>query len=269
MQRLYVLDAAELEFELEGPWKYGGHRQMSLAFVDPSLGGTGYLQRIAEEFDQVARTAIDHLDHPNCETACYRCLKSYRNQRHHEFLRWPVIMPHLEALAASPPVKCTPQTGDFNDPKPWLEAYSAGVGSPLELKFLRLFEKHGFLPEKQVNVSPTANGSAISTADFAVPSRRLAIYVDGASFHTGQNLRRDRYIREKLRNGNSAGVLVLIATANIVEERDLARFAIVRLLSPTPNFLVAKRRPPPYEIFEPSHLRSAPRDKRQLSTPES
>jgi hypothetical protein len=174
---------------------------MSLAFVDPSLGGTGYLRRIAEEFDQVAQTAVEHLDHPNCETACYRCLKSYRNQRHHEFLRWPVVMPHLQALAESAPVKRPPQSGDFNDPKPWLEAYSAGVGSPLELKFLRLFEKHGFQPDKQVLVSPSATGAAISAADFAVPERRLAIYIDGASFHTGQNLRRDRYIREKLRSG--------------------------------------------------------------------
>ncbi len=201
MQRLYVLDAAELEFELEGPWNHGGHRQMSLAFVDPSLGGTGYLQRIAEEFDQVARTTLDHLDHPNCETACYRCLKSYRNQRHHEFLRWPAVLPHLEDLAASAPVKRPPETGDFNDPRPWLEAYSAGVGSPLELKFLRLFQRHGFFPDKQVPVSPSPNGAPISTADFAMVARRLAIYVDGASFHTGQNLRRDRYIRERLRSG--------------------------------------------------------------------
>ena len=27
----------------------------------------------------------------------------------------------------------------------------------------------------------------------------MAIYIDGTNFHVGQNLRRDRYIREKLR----------------------------------------------------------------------
>ena len=37
----------------------------------------------------------------------------------------------------------TPQTGDIYDPRPWLEAYHAGVGLPLEFKFLRLFEQHG------------------------------------------------------------------------------------------------------------------------------
>ncbi|MBM3758583.1 MAG: hypothetical protein FJW38_31995, partial [Acidobacteria bacterium] len=101
----------------------------------------------------------------------------------------------------SPPAERPLQTGDLDDPRPWLEAYSAGVGSPLELQFLRLFEKHGFHPEKQVPVSPTAGGVPISIADFAVPGRRLAIYIDGAAFHVGQNLRRDRYIRDRLRNG--------------------------------------------------------------------
>ena len=69
----------------------------------------------------------------------------------------------------------------------------------MELAFLRLFEKHGFVPEKQVSIAPIPGRGPITTADFAVSERRLAIYVDGAAFHTGSNLRRDRYIRIKLR----------------------------------------------------------------------
>ena len=75
-----------------------------------------------------------------------------------------------------------------HDPRPWLEVFAAGVGSPLELRFLRLFEQHGFNPERQVPVSPADGLPPISIADFAVPSRRLAIYVDGAAFHTGARL---------------------------------------------------------------------------------
>ena len=71
----------------------------------------------------------------------------------------------------------------------------------MELQFLRLFEKFGFHPEKQVPVSPTVGGAPISIADFAVAGRRLAIYIDGAAFHVGHNLRRDRYIRDRLRTG--------------------------------------------------------------------
>ena len=157
IRRLYMLDGPEIEFELEGPWKVGGeaagHGQVSLTFIDPSLGGSGYLHRIAEEFHLVARRALEHLDHPGCETACYRCLKSYQNQRFHELLRWPLAAPYLEALAAEPTVRRSAEIGDLDDPGPWLEAYAAGVGSPLELKFLRLFEAHGFHPEKQVPIA--------------------------------------------------------------------------------------------------------------------
>jgi hypothetical protein len=52
-----MLDPGELDFELEGPWKLGNQRQASLAFIDPSLGGTGYLRRIAGEFNLVADMA--------------------------------------------------------------------------------------------------------------------------------------------------------------------------------------------------------------------
>lgn len=206
MRHLYMLDGPEIEFELEGPWTKksdGGEIQLaSLSFIDPSLGGTGYASRIAAEFHLVARRAIDHLEHAGCETACYRCLKSYANQRFHDLLRWPLALPSLESLAADTPVTRPLETGDLDDPRPWLEAFAAGVGSPLELKFLRLFEKHGFHPQKQVPVAVRDGDAAISIADFAVPERRLAIYIDGASFHVGANLRRDRQIRERLRNGD-------------------------------------------------------------------
>jgi len=206
IRRLYMLDGPEIEFELEGPWKAGGetagHGRVSLTFIDPSLGGSGYLHSIAEEFHLVARRALEHLDHAGCETACYRCLKSYQNQRFHELLGWPLAAPYLEALAAEPTVRRPTEVGDLDEPGPWLEAYAAGMGSPLELKFLRLFEAHGFHPEKQVPIALRDGAPPITRADFAVPEHRLAIYIDGASLHVGSNLRRDRYIRDRLRSSD-------------------------------------------------------------------
>ena len=199
----FLLDGSEIEFEREGPWQErgdaGAFQRLSLTFVDPSIGGSGYIPRIAREFHQVAARAIQHLRHSNCETACYRCLKSYQNQRHHDKLRWPVIMADLEGLAESAPQPLPLQTGDLDDPRPWIEAYAAGVGSPLEYRFLRLFEEHGFQPERQVPIAPNAGERPITIADFAVSNRMLAIYVDGAAFHVGQRLRRDRAIRDQLR----------------------------------------------------------------------
>jgi hypothetical protein len=75
----------------------------------------------------------------------------------------------LEELAQAVPARRPLETSDIDDPRPWLEAYAAGVGSPLELAFLRLFEKCDFHPQKQVAVAPNPGESPISIADFAVP----------------------------------------------------------------------------------------------------
>jgi hypothetical protein len=200
-----LLDGNEIEFEPEGPWQEsqdaGPFQRISLTFVDPSVGGSGYIARIARDFHLIAQRALQHLNHPNCETACYRCLKAYQNQRHHDKLRWPSIIGDLEQLAEAPPQPVPLERGDTHDPRPWLEAFAAGVGSPLELRFLRLFEQHGFNPERQVPVAPADGVPPISIADFAVPARHLAIYVDGAAFHIGARLRRDRIVRNRLREG--------------------------------------------------------------------
>jgi hypothetical protein len=215
-----LLDGSEIEFEPEGPWQEsldaGSYKRVSLTFVDPSVGGSGYLARIAREFHLIARRALEHLNHPNCETACYRCLKSYQNQRHHDKLRWPTIVGDLEQLAESAPQPRPLERGDTNDPGPWLEAFAAGVGSPLEVRFLRLFQEHGFNPERQVPVSPADGLPPISIADFAVPARHLAIYIDGAAFHIGARLRRDRIIRNRLRECPLRWDIVELRAADLV-----------------------------------------------------
>ncbi|BAC90677.1 DEAD/DEAH box helicase [Gloeobacter violaceus] len=221
MRHVYMLDGSEIEFELEGPWQAvkdnARFNWVSLSFIDPSIGGSGYLSRIASELHIVARAAIDHLDHTGCETACYRCLKSYQNQRFHELLHWPRIIADLHQLAEGPPIRQNLQMSDIDDPHPWLEAYAEKVGSPLELKFLRLFEEYGFHPRKQVPIAVHAGEPPISLADFAVAEKKLAIYIDGASFHQGQNLRRDRFIRERLRDADPAWRIVEL------KANDLAR----------------------------------------------
>ena len=224
MRHLYMLDGSEIDFLPEGPWLTTGEpscRVISMTFSDPSLGGTGYLRKIADDLHLVARAAIEHLDHIGCETACYRCLKSYHNQRYHDILNWPITIASLEDLAQTPTQARDLQTGDIDDPTPWLEAYAEGVGSPLELKFLRLFEQHDFHPDKQVPVAPSVDQQPISVADFGVPARRLAIYIDGAAFHTGQNLRRDRWIRDRLRNGTPPWTVVELRAADLAQGKAL------------------------------------------------
>lgn len=202
MRQLYLLDGPEIEFELEQPWAetegLTSWQHGALTFIDPAVGGSGFLERAAVEFHLVAAKALEHLQHEGCETACYRCLKSYQNQRFHAHLDWPSIVPDLKALAAAPPEAVKVPTFD---PAPWLAAYAEGVGSPLELAFLREFEKAGLEVEKQVAVSPSPEEPPISTADFVLTGSRVAIYIDSAAFHVGDRLRRDHFIRARLASG--------------------------------------------------------------------
>ncbi|CDI04690.1 DEAD/DEAH box helicase domain protein (fragment) [Candidatus Competibacter denitrificans Run_A_D11] len=171
MRHLFMLDGSELEFELEPMWKIrepAPHWKGMLTFIDTAVGGSGFLERAAAQFHQVAAQAMDHLDHVDCESACYRCLKSYNNQRHHQHLQWPLILPDLEHLSQSAPVTLETEKSVQDDPKPWLEAYAAGVSSPLELKFLRQFEQYGLPVDKQVPVAANAGEHPISVADFVV-----------------------------------------------------------------------------------------------------
>jgi hypothetical protein len=234
MRRYFVIGDREIEFELEGPWEERRNgtvfRALSLTFTDPTVGGSGYLERIAESFHEVAKAAIDHLRHTDCETACYRCLKSYANQRHHKLLEWPLAMPALEAIAQEAPLVQQPDRYAFDDPRPWLEAYAAGVGSPLELKFLHLFETHGFHPGKQVGIRVGSPTKQVSVADFAIG--KLAIYVDGASVHIGRRSRRDRLVRDRIRNANEGWEVVELRASDLSRGQALVADLMARAHTP-------------------------------------
>jgi hypothetical protein len=132
--------------------------------------------------------------------ACYRCLKSYENQRHHEHLKWPLVISTLEGLRDEAPTALPLDAIDINDPGPWRAAFDAGVASPLEYRCLRLLEGAGLSPHKQFVIQ--SSGRLITIADFAFPDRRAAIYVDGASIHLGDVLCRDHRIEHRLQQLN-------------------------------------------------------------------
>ncbi len=227
-----ILAGAERHFALSGNdlnalWE-GAHEikhsdvvscQGVLTFIDPNLGGSGYLRKLAEEFDQVARAALQHLDHDGCETACYRCLKTYLNQRWHGVLRWPVVTATLQGLAEATP-EATPLTAqDINDSAPWQQAFAAGCASPLEYRCMQVLEQAGFSPARQYAIRDGA-GLPFTVADFAFPDQRVAIYVDGVAFHTGDRLRRDRTIEQRLQSMANPWKVLRVKAKDIYQDQN-------------------------------------------------
>src|SRR5262249_28917029 len=107
VERLFALTSRDFEVLFEGVHdRTTGEsiaREGMLTFIDPNLGGSGYLERFAQRLPEVAAAALAHLDHEGCETACYRCLKSYENQRYHDLLHWQLVVSTLEGLREERP----------------------------------------------------------------------------------------------------------------------------------------------------------------------
>jgi MrfA Zn-binding domain len=149
-------------------------------------GGSGIIEQIVREFQDVAQAAVRHLEGHDCPTSCYRCLRGYRNQRIHGLLNWRIAMPYLRvaALSAVEPCAAAELRTSVDGPE-WDEARREGCESPLELALLRAIRSAG-LPEplKQYELY-NHRGRLITRADFAYTTpRRVLLYADGLEFHS-------------------------------------------------------------------------------------
>ncbi len=194
-------------------------RDVVLTFIDPNIGGSGYLKKLAVDMPKVAAAALKHLDHQDCEIACYRCLKSYSNQRYHDLLNWQCVTGVLEGLAASTSEEASLSASDKNDTGAWQEAFAAGCGSPLELKALKVIEGLGLEPAKQYKITAPDADRPFTIPDFAFVDEKVAVFIDGVAYHVGDRLRRDKAIDERLRK---LGWHVLRFTAQDIHRGALA-----------------------------------------------
>ncbi|MBO4209123.1 DEAD/DEAH box helicase [Micromonospora echinofusca] len=76
----------------------------SIMLYDTVPGGAGHVQRIAEQLRDVLDRAVRRVRDCECgpETSCYRCLRVFRNERHHEQLRRGVAADVLSRLLGKP-----------------------------------------------------------------------------------------------------------------------------------------------------------------------
>jgi ATP-dependent helicase YprA (DUF1998 family) len=163
---------------------------LDLLLIDPVLGGSGLLKRLAEDLPAVARAALEHLDGHECPNSCYRCLRSYRNQRLHRLLDWRMAVPYLRALSGEVVVGegqihgVQPVPG--NEGPEWDEARAEGCESPQELNLLKAIRGDGSLPEPQKQYEVWDGGSMLTRADFAFlgGAKKVLIYVDGLQWHS-------------------------------------------------------------------------------------
>jgi hypothetical protein len=159
-------------------------RASEILWVDAVLGGSGVIESFVREFPRVAQAAVRHLEGHDCQTSCYRCLRTYRNQRVHGILNWRLALPYLRAAAEGGLVQDADVAAPGRGPD-WEEARRQGCESPIELALLRAIREAGLPEPLKQHVVPDGRGRTVTRADLAyLEPRRVLIYADGLGFHS-------------------------------------------------------------------------------------
>lgn len=166
------------EGELESFLAPRGDGSVDVVLHDAMPGGSGFLPLMLKYWRAIALRAAEVLEAcpANCDTACYSCLKRFRNQHYHGVLDRAVAAAQLRALAVPPErqhaVKPVVEQPDVD---------AAAADSDSELDFVQLCRKRGFPvpPASQYRVD-LPNGS-FTVADWAYPDDKVLVFIDGMS----------------------------------------------------------------------------------------
>lgn len=190
--RCFQLDVDDLEvLVLTARDANGTPRTLEVVFVDKVLGGSGVIEAMAREFPAVAAATVRQLAGHDCPSSCYRCLRTYRNQRIQGLLNWRIVLPYLQAAAESEVTFQEPNAPQWTrNEAEWEAARREWCESPLELELLQEMRAAG-LPEplKQREIFDS-DGRLITRADFAYDGlRRVLLYADGLEYHSSTRQR--------------------------------------------------------------------------------
>jgi ATP-dependent helicase YprA (DUF1998 family) len=151
--------------------------QHDLLIYDPMPGGSGLLEQMLARWQELTATAKDLLTGcvQGCETACYACLKTFRNQFHHDLLN------RHQALALMADLYHPPQA--YREITPVFEEEQVGEGTPSnppEARLVQLLHDHHF-PEGECRKSITTTAGLPTTPDWLHEPTKVAVYLDGMS----------------------------------------------------------------------------------------
>lgn len=172
--------------------------KVDLFLYDPMPGGSGLLQQILDAWVDVrqAGLSITKKCPRECETACYECLRSYRNIFHHGLLNRHEAARIFEGL----------EKFHFSHdiPENIVERKSEGEDTVESEAILSdLLEKAGFpLPIKQKEIPISIEGFPDikrTTPDCMYEEEKVAIYVDSKVAHGDKKAQlKDRLITDRL-----------------------------------------------------------------------
>jgi very-short-patch-repair endonuclease len=182
---------------------------------DPLPGGTGFLDQLLRYWDKICKRGAEVLSKCDCETACYKCLRHFRNQQHHKVLDRHSAMAMLAQSSggiykhhAIAPIIQQHVTDDAD----------GKTESPAEEKFLARLEQHGFSRPPVAQQQVDLGNANYTVADFAWPEKRILVFIDGTSAHLHGDPERAKRDRNKRRQANMKGWHVVVITAQELDD---------------------------------------------------
>lgn len=174
-----VLDMGEGELEGFALTDEGGGVWAIL--YDPLPGGSGFLPEILAHWEVVCKRGISVLLDCDCETACYKCMKHFRNQQHHKLYNRHQASALLSDLQLAPnreyeiPPIISPESQLQDD------GHEAQADSTAEEQFISILRERQFpLPDQAQYTVDLGNGEA-TVADFAYTAAKVLVFIDGMS----------------------------------------------------------------------------------------
>jgi hypothetical protein len=148
-----------------------------LLIYDPMQGGSGLLDQMLSRWQELIAMAKNLLAGcvQNCDTACYACLKTFRNQFYHDLLN------RHDALALMADLDHPPEA--YRHITQVFEEERSGDGTPSnppEARFVQLL-RDGHFPEGQCRQRVTTTAGLSTVPDWLHEPTKVAVYLDGMS----------------------------------------------------------------------------------------
>jgi hypothetical protein len=170
-----------------------------LVLYETEEGGTGAVESLTDphRLAAVIRNArqLLHEDDPEggCEKACYECLCSFYNQRHHELLDRQLALPLLRSLEDLSVERVQRATDG-----PSLAELEAQCQSELERRVLRAIHDRGLRLPDEAQSTLYDGDQPIAIADFFY-APRIVVFVDGSPHHQDYVQAADDWKRRRLK----------------------------------------------------------------------
>ena len=130
-----------------------------------------------------------------CEKACYDCLLSYYNQRHHAYLDRRLVIPTLKRLAQT--AAATLNLEHEAEQHSWVDFGDHAIGA--ESSVIAELQRLGFpIPAAQHEIIRDLEGVAIAEADLSYPNK-IVVWVHGDPHHWEHVARRDEVLERRLK----------------------------------------------------------------------